>query len=140
MTAITMPRREHEVSPGLWALAWRRLRADSVGMVSLAIVVLFFAMMIASSLGLIARDWSKETGINYAPPTWFRGDVAPAPAPGVAEVKPQDDPGVAPHAGAAGAAEAKSEESSVVDPLADVLKEVRSEAAKAGPAEITARL
>ena len=27
----------HAVSPGLWALAWKRLRADGVAMVSLAI-------------------------------------------------------------------------------------------------------
>jgi peptide/nickel transport system permease protein len=130
-----MMARDHEVSPGLWALGWRRLKTDRVGMVSLAIVVVFFAMMIASALGLIAGDWAKETGINYAAPTWFRGDVAPAPQPGAPEVKPQDDPGVS-----APAAETKGEESSVVDPLADVLNEVRSEAAKAGPADTTARL
>jgi peptide/nickel transport system permease protein len=141
MTAVTMPRRAHEVSPGLWALAWRRLKRDRVGMFSLAIVALFFAMMIASSLGLIARDWSKEVGINYAPPTWFGSDVAPAPAAAAPEVKPQDDPGVAAHSGTATAGgEAKGEESSVVDPLADVLKEVRSEAAKAAPTETAARL
>ena len=28
----------HTVSPGLWALAWRRLKSDDVGMVSLVIV------------------------------------------------------------------------------------------------------
>ena len=31
----------HTVSPGLWTLAWRRLRADRVGMVSLVIVAAF---------------------------------------------------------------------------------------------------
>ena len=137
MSAITMPpRREHEVSPGLWALAWRRLRTDRVAMISLSIVAVFFAMMIASSLGLIAGDWSKETGTNYAPPTWFKDDVAPAPPPGTPEVRPQDDPSVT----AGASADKDSEESSVVDPLADVLKEVRSETAKAGPAQVTARL
>src|SRR4029077_7000775 len=50
----------HTVSPGLWALAWKRLKSDNVGMVSLAIVVVFILMMIASGTGLIARDWSKE--------------------------------------------------------------------------------
>ena len=43
------------VSPGLWTLAWRRLRRDRVGMVSLGIVVAFLLMMIASGVGLIAR-------------------------------------------------------------------------------------
>jgi len=137
MSAITMPVREHEVSPGLWALAWRRLRADKVGMVSLAAAAFFFLMMVASAAGLIAKDWAKEIGANYAPPTWFKDDVAPAgAAPGAPEVKAQDDPGVA----AAHGGDTKAEESSVVDPLADVLKEVRSEAAKAAPTETAARL
>ena len=37
----------HQSSPGLWTLAWRRLKRDKVGMVSLA-VVLFFILMILS--------------------------------------------------------------------------------------------
>ena len=41
----------HTVSPGLWALAWKRLKSDNVGMVSLAIVVAFILMMIASATG-----------------------------------------------------------------------------------------
>ncbi|MGE5732774.1 MAG: hypothetical protein ACM37U_12580, partial [Gemmatimonas sp.] len=61
----------HTVSPGLWALAWKRLKSDHVGMVSLAIVVVFVAMMIASGSGLIARDWAKEIGVNYAPPSFL---------------------------------------------------------------------
>ena len=119
--------RDHEVSPGLWALAWRRLKSDGVAMVSLAIVAFFVVLMIASATGLVAGDWSREIGTNYAPPTWFAGD-APTPAafatggvvPDAApEVKPQDDPGIEPAAGASG--EKKEEESGVVDPLADVL-------------------
>ena len=35
----------HTVSPGLWVLAWRRLKSDRVGMVSLVIVVAFTAAM-----------------------------------------------------------------------------------------------
>jgi len=52
----------HTVSPGLWALAWRRLKSDNVGMVSLAIVVVFILMMLASGTGLIAGDWAKAIG------------------------------------------------------------------------------
>ena len=71
----------HTVSPGLWTLAWRRLRADRVGMVSLAIVAAFLAMMILSATGLIAKDWARETGVNYAPPSFLGADVeAGAPA------------------------------------------------------------
>src|SRR4029079_9060145 len=40
-------------SPGLWTLAWRRLRQDTVGMVSLVIVAIFLALMLASYTGLI---------------------------------------------------------------------------------------
>ena len=36
-------------SPGLWALAWRRLRADKVAMVSLAVVAAFLAMLLLSA-------------------------------------------------------------------------------------------
>jgi len=66
----------HTVSPGLWTLGWRRLRSDAVGMVSLAIVLLFIVMMILSGTGLVARDWAREIGVNYAPPTWAPGEGA----------------------------------------------------------------
>ena len=60
-------------SPGLWTLAWRRLRQDTVGMVSLVIVGFFLAMMAASYFGLIAKDWSKERGVSYANPSFLAG-------------------------------------------------------------------
>ncbi|MBN8478659.1 MAG: ABC transporter permease, partial [Burkholderiales bacterium] len=77
----------HTVSPGLWTLAWRRLKADTVGMVSLAIVAAFLLMIVASSTGLVARDWSREVGVNYAPPSFIGADAesgtpaSPAAAP-----------------------------------------------------------
>lgn len=58
-------------SPGLWTLAWRRLRADRVGMVSLVVVILFVALMLASFLGLIAKDWNLERGVSYANPSFL---------------------------------------------------------------------
>ncbi len=60
-------------SPGLWSLAWRRLRQDAVGMVSLVIVTLFIAMMAGSYFGLIAKDWNKEKGVSYANPSFLAG-------------------------------------------------------------------
>src|SRR5258707_13852965 len=57
-------------SPGLWVLAWRRFCRDRVGLVSFLIVVFFFGLMVASGLHLIAADWSKEVGGNFAPPTF----------------------------------------------------------------------
>src|SRR5207249_7417306 len=74
----------HTVSPGLWTLAWRRLKTDYVGMVSLAIVALFVLLMILSGFGLIAGDWSREIGTNYAPPSFlgadYEGGTPAAPA------------------------------------------------------------
>jgi peptide/nickel transport system permease protein len=66
-------------SPGLWTLAWRRLRADRLAMVSLAVVGLFLAMLVLSSCGLIAADWEVEAGVSYAPPSFVAkqgGDAA----------------------------------------------------------------
>ena len=60
-------------SPGLWVLAWRRMRQDTVGMVSLVIVAIFIAMMTGSYAGLIAKDWNKEKGVSYANPTFLAG-------------------------------------------------------------------
>ena len=105
----------HTVSPGLWALAWKRLRSDRVGMVSLVIVVFFLALMIASGTGLVARDWAKEVGINYAAPSFLGADIeGGAPAAPVAA-----PPGAAPPS--------SDDRSEVVDPLADVLAELRGE-------------
>lgn len=55
-------------SASLPVLAWRRLRRDRVGMVSLAVVLLFLAMAAASGAGWIAGGWSREVGVSYAPP------------------------------------------------------------------------
>jgi peptide/nickel transport system permease protein len=113
----------HAVSPSLWVLAWKRLRSDRVGMVSLAIVAFFLALMVASGSGLIARDWSTEVGVNYAPPTFAGADIdtaasatsAGGPAPSAA---PQTE-----------------YRSDVVDPLADALAEIKGERKPVGAAE-----
>jgi oligopeptide transport system permease protein len=60
-------------SPGLWTLAWRRMLQDRVGMVSMAVVAAFLAMMLASFTGLIAKEWSKESGVSYANPAFLAG-------------------------------------------------------------------
>jgi peptide/nickel transport system permease protein len=114
----------HTVSPGLWSLAWKRLKSDRVGMVSLVIVVAFLALMIASGTGLVARDWAKEIGVNYAPPTFAGPD-----AEGAAGIAPAP-----PAAPVASEAPAREYESEVVDPLADVLAEIRREQSAAGAA------
>jgi peptide/nickel transport system permease protein len=60
-------------SPGLWTLAWRRLRNDRVGMIALVVVVIFIGLMLASYAGLVAKGWSKEAGVSYANPTFMAG-------------------------------------------------------------------
>ena len=65
----------HQASPGLWMLAWRRLKRDKVGMVSLFVVVFFLLMIAGSYTGIIAKNWSKEVGVSYANPSFMAGAV-----------------------------------------------------------------
>ena len=58
------------LSSGLLALAWRRLRHDRVALVSMAIVAAYLLLMLGAWSGLLARDWSREVAISYAPPSW----------------------------------------------------------------------
>ena len=62
-------------SAGVWAAAAKRFRSDHVGMTSLVIVVLFLLVVLASGVGLVAKDWQAEHGVPDAPPTF----VGPAP-------------------------------------------------------------
>ncbi len=63
-------------SEGVWRAAWRRMRSDRVGMVSLAVVLLFLLMMLLTATGLLASGWQRAVAVPNAPPT-FEG---PAPA------------------------------------------------------------
>jgi peptide/nickel transport system permease protein len=102
---------ERTAPSGLWALAWRRLRRDRVGLASLAVLVACLVLMAASATGLIASDWSHEAGVSYAPPG-FLG--AGADAPDTVTAFPEAAP---------------PEASAIVDPLAGVLAEIRQELA-----------
>lgn len=55
-------------SPGVWASAWKRLKADRVGMVSLVVTLLFIIMVVLAQVGLLAKDWQKEVATPFAPP------------------------------------------------------------------------
>ena len=104
----------HTAASGLWALAWRRLARDPVGMVSLAIVCLYLIIVAAAAAGLIAADWTREAGVNYAPPGFVGADAAPA------EISPaQPLPAALP------------DTSGITDPLAAVLSELRKRLATA---------
>ena len=159
MNAVTMGREiPHTVSPGLWALAWKRLKSDRVAMVSLAIVGAFLVMMVLSGTGLIAKDWSKEVGVNYAPPTFVGPDLETTGASGGATVAaagteadaptelPVEDPlaeALAAIRGGASAPKADtgaapSADSASVDPLADVMADIRAKGSKAEAVEARA--
>jgi peptide/nickel transport system permease protein len=71
-------------SEGVWHAAWRRLRKDKVGVVSLVIVVLFVLMIVLTATGLLARNWQKEVGVPSAPPT-FMGPAKPTASQTIAE-------------------------------------------------------
>ena len=60
---------------GVWSAAATRFRTDRVGMVSLVIVAVFLLVVLASGLGLVAKDWQTERGVPDAPPTF----MGPAP-------------------------------------------------------------
>jgi peptide/nickel transport system permease protein len=152
----------HAVSPGLWALAWRRLRADGVAMVSLAIVAVFLLLMVLSGTGLIAKDWSREVGVNYAPPSFVGPDVetpgssaattAPSSASGAESAAPTELPVEDPLADALAAIRgetrgeaqksdaggAPAADSTNVDPLADVMADIRAKGSKAEAVEARA--
>nr|WP_295785898.1 ABC transporter permease [Rhodoferax sp.] len=66
MSAITL--QEIPQSPGVWASAWKRLKADRVGMVSLVVTLLFIGMVVLAQIGVLAQDWQREVGTPFAPP------------------------------------------------------------------------
>ena len=68
-TTVNLPRVDAlPKSPGVWAQAWTRLKADRVGMVSLYVTLFFILLVILAQAGLVAKDWQKEVGTSFAPP------------------------------------------------------------------------
>ena len=70
-------------SEGVWHAAWRRFKADRVGLVSLVVVAFFIALIVLSGIGLVAKNWQAEVGVPNAPPTLL--GPAPPQASGVIE-------------------------------------------------------
>jgi peptide/nickel transport system permease protein len=64
------------MSAGVWSLAWRRLKADRVGMACMVVVAGFLLLVGLTAANLIARGWQQEVGVPNAPPTL----LGPAPA------------------------------------------------------------
>ncbi|HEV7814873.1 MAG TPA: ABC transporter permease [Janthinobacterium sp.] len=109
----------NQTSPGLWALAWRRLRADKLAMASMAVVALFLLLLLLSASGLIVSDWEDEVGVNYAPPTFAGADSG-------------TDFRAASKAAAAGQATPVN----VFDPLADDIRQIRAQMGEPAGAEV----
>ena len=74
------PRPALQRSEGVWHAAWRRLRADRVGVVCGAVVLAFLAMIVLSATGLIAADWQRELAVPNAPPGFVGAQAAEAGA------------------------------------------------------------
>jgi peptide/nickel transport system permease protein len=106
-------------SRGVWSAAAWRFRSDKVGMVSLAIVVVFLLVVVAAGLGLVARDWQVERAVPDAPPSF----LGPAPKTESIAVATPSGPNV---------------DISAVDPLAPRYKEW-DEAAKKYQTTATAK-
>jgi len=66
-------------SEGVWHAAWRRFKADRVGLVCLVLVAAFLLLMALSATGLVASQWQDEVGVPNAPPTLL-GPRPPAAA------------------------------------------------------------
>ena len=62
----------------VWALAWRRFRRDRLGFASLIVVVAYVVLMLAVAAGGLARDWEREAGVSYAPPTFLGAEAVEA--------------------------------------------------------------
>lgn len=96
-------------------------------MVCLVIVVLYLVMVVLSALGVIAKDWQKEVGVNYAPPS-FLGPEKVVAAPGE---QASGSAGIAAGAAAGSAAE-PAYQSKIVDPIGDVIAKLRAGKLPAG--------
>ena len=55
----------------MWQLAWRRFRADRIGVISALTVLAGLAICLASALGVVASGWSEEVGPSNSPPVWW---------------------------------------------------------------------
>ncbi|MBV8603405.1 MAG: ABC transporter permease [Pelomonas sp.] len=77
-------------SQGVWSAAWRRLRADRVGVVAMVVVVLALALVVATGLGLVGADWQREVGVPNAPPHF----MGPAPPEAIGTIAAPKGPDV----------------------------------------------
>ena len=79
----------------LWLLAGQRFLHDRVGVASAVVVLGFIAVAGASAVGWIARDWSEEVAVSYAPPRFAGVERAEERAQAEGKAVAQNDFGIA---------------------------------------------
>ena len=109
--ATAAPVAPAEKSEGVWHAAWRRFKADRVGLVSAVIVLAFLGLVLLASLGLVAKNWQAEVGVANAPPTF----IGPKPPEATGTIEVPKGPNV---------------DLSAVDPLAPRYAEIEEAAKK----------
>ena len=113
---LPLPATQDLRHPGVWSAAWRRLRSDRVGMVSLAVVGAFLVLIALAALGVVAGSWQQEIALPNAPP----GFMGPAKQQAATVVAAPTGPNV---------------DLSDIDPLAPRYKEWEDATAKYRTAE-----
>jgi oligopeptide transport system permease protein len=109
--AAAAPVAPAEKSEGVWHAAWRRFKADRVGLVSAVVVLAFLGLVLLASLGLVAKNWQAEVGVANAPPTF----IGPKPPEATGTIEVPKGPNV---------------DLSAVDPLAPRYAEIEEAAKK----------
>jgi oligopeptide transport system permease protein len=104
LSADGAPDGAQQHSEGVWHAAWRRFKADRMGLVSLIVVALFIVLISLSGLGLVAANWQAEVAVPNAPPSF----MGPAPPQATGAIEVPQGPNV---------------DLSAVDPLAPRYKE-----------------
>jgi len=155
MNNISMPPSNFNESPGLWTLAWRRLRADKIAMLTASIVSAFLVLIMLSASGLIASDWEQEIGTSYAPPNFVGADTEVTAKSSDAISTPENafDPlaktidnlrnktaaGEQSKAELSANGTEEPDSYGITDPLAEEMKEIAIELAKSGKAIVIER-
>ena len=98
-------------SEGVWHAAWRRFKADRVGLVCAVVVLAFIVLVALSALGVVAKGWQDEVGVANAPPTL----LGPRPAESMGAIETPKGPNA---------------DLSAVDPLAPRYAEIEAAASK----------
>lgn len=105
------PVQQFERSEGVWHAAWRRFKADRVGLTSAIVVLAFLLLVLLASLGVVAKGWQAEVGVANAPPTF----LGPRPPEAMGAIEVPKGPNV---------------DLSAMDPLAPRYAEIEAAAKK----------